>query len=48
MNNKISQYLEWDPNPMTRNEIKSLVEQQNTQELEKRMNRLTFGTAIKY
>ncbi|KAI0747847.1 phosphoglucomutase first 3 domain-containing protein [Daedaleopsis nitida] len=42
----VDQWLQQDPNPETREEVKSLVESQNYAELEKRMSpRIEFGTA---
>jgi phosphomannomutase len=40
------QWISWDPNPTTRQEIADLVTQNNTVELEKRLRtRIAFGTA---
>jgi hypothetical protein len=39
-------WLSWDKNPKTRQEIETLVKEQNEKELEKRLaSRIAFGTA---
>lgn len=42
----VDQWLKWDQNPKTRQEIESLVAQGNAKELQKRLgSRISFGTA---
>ncbi|XP_077983669.1 phosphopentomutase-like isoform X2 [Glandiceps talaboti] len=46
LDKKVRQWLEWDKNETTRNEIHTMVQQKNVEELRKRLeHRLTFGTA---
>lgn len=46
LNDKIQEWLDWDKNETTREEIETLVQQQNFQLLHKLLcNRMTFGTA---
>lgn len=43
---KIDNWLEWDANPSTRDEILALVKNENVSELQKRLGtRIAFGTA---
>ncbi|KAL1494311.1 hypothetical protein ABEB36_009928 [Hypothenemus hampei] len=43
---KIQEWLNWDRNPCTRNEIQKLIKENNNDELSKRLlHRLSFGTA---
>ncbi|XP_030768391.1 glucose 1,6-bisphosphate synthase-like isoform X1 [Sitophilus oryzae] len=46
LNQKVEEWLRWDKNPKTRDEIKKLADQNQTKDLEKiLMKRVAFGTA---
>lgn len=46
LKDKVDEWLKWDKNPQSRETIKKLADENNTQELEKKLlSRLTFGTA---
>lgn len=43
---RVEEYIRWDPVESTQKEIQALLDDENWEELEKRiMSRLTFGTA---